>query len=236
MVARHVPPQCDGVRGPPRAAAHSPRLDAPAAALLHVGHVVSRHARHRAGVAGPSERAPLDHGITQPPFGLNSVITPNLFPGVSISADLGNGPGIQEVATFSVDVAGAAGGAFRVCGLDQLQQHLAGHRRAHRTLARHHARARAQGPADNRTNLRRNRRDHARHRETERGEGADAAGARRHDLVSHDRGHRAAFAAPTNSSRPAAARSASAASASTGGPAANSPSRSGNVGRPSRTW
>jgi hypothetical protein len=40
----------------------------------------------------------------------NSVITPNLFPGVSISADLGNGPGIQEVATFSVDVAGAAGG------------------------------------------------------------------------------------------------------------------------------
>ena len=29
------------------------------------------------------------------PFG--SVITPNLFPGVSISADLGNGPGIQEV-------------------------------------------------------------------------------------------------------------------------------------------
>ena len=42
------------------------------------------------------------------PFG--SVITPNLFPGVSISSDLGNGPGIQEVATFSVDVAGPAGG------------------------------------------------------------------------------------------------------------------------------
>ena len=40
----------------------------------------------------------------------NSIITPNLFPGVSISADLGNGPGIQEVATFSVDVEGAAGG------------------------------------------------------------------------------------------------------------------------------
>jgi hypothetical protein len=38
------------------------------------------------------------------------VISPNLFPGVSISADLGNGPGIQEVATFSVDVKGAAGG------------------------------------------------------------------------------------------------------------------------------
>ena len=41
---------------------------------------------------------------------LAQVITPNLFPGVSISADLGNGPGIQEVATFSVDVKGAAGG------------------------------------------------------------------------------------------------------------------------------
>ena len=41
---------------------------------------------------------------------LGSVITPNLFPGVSISADLGNGPGIQEVATFSVDVEGPAGG------------------------------------------------------------------------------------------------------------------------------
>jgi MspA len=41
---------------------------------------------------------------------LGSIITPNLFPGVSISADLGNGPGIQEVATFSVDVAGPAGG------------------------------------------------------------------------------------------------------------------------------
>jgi hypothetical protein len=42
------------------------------------------------------------------PQGL-SVITPNLFPGVSISADLGNGPGIQEVATFSVDVTGPSG-------------------------------------------------------------------------------------------------------------------------------
>lgn len=40
---------------------------------------------------------------------LGSVITPNLFPGVSISADLGNGPGIQEVATFSVDVSGSHG-------------------------------------------------------------------------------------------------------------------------------
>jgi MspA len=40
---------------------------------------------------------------------LAQVITPNLFPGVSISADLGNGPGIQEVATFSVDVSGPNG-------------------------------------------------------------------------------------------------------------------------------
>ena len=40
---------------------------------------------------------------------LGSVITPNLFPGLSISSDLGNGPGIQEVATFSVDVEGTDG-------------------------------------------------------------------------------------------------------------------------------
>lgn len=44
------------------------------------------------------------------PLGLaDSIVTPPLFPGVSISADLGNGPGIQEVATFSVDVAGPEG-------------------------------------------------------------------------------------------------------------------------------
>ncbi len=39
-----------------------------------------------------------------------TVTSPPLFPGASISADLGNGPGIQEVATFSVDVAGPKGG------------------------------------------------------------------------------------------------------------------------------
>ena len=43
---------------------------------------------------------------------LDSVITPNLLPGVSISADLGNGPGIQEVVTYSLDVTGAAGGVL----------------------------------------------------------------------------------------------------------------------------
>ncbi|WP_275572275.1 MspA family porin [Mycolicibacterium vanbaalenii] len=40
---------------------------------------------------------------------VDSIVTPPLFPGVSISADLGNGPGIQEVATFSVDVSGSGG-------------------------------------------------------------------------------------------------------------------------------
>ena len=40
---------------------------------------------------------------------LGSVITPNLFPGLSITSDLGNGPGIQEIATFSVDVEGPDG-------------------------------------------------------------------------------------------------------------------------------
>jgi MspA len=43
-------------------------------------------------------------------FSSGFLTTPNLFPGVSISSDLGNGPGIQEVATFSVDVAGESGG------------------------------------------------------------------------------------------------------------------------------
>ena len=38
------------------------------------------------------------------------VTSPPLFPGVSFTANLGNGPGIQEVATFSVDVAGPDGG------------------------------------------------------------------------------------------------------------------------------
>lgn len=53
----------------------------------------------------------LDDASLFPEFNpLGSVITPNLFPGVSISADLGNGPGIQEVATFSVDVEGPEGG------------------------------------------------------------------------------------------------------------------------------
>ena len=40
---------------------------------------------------------------------LPGISTPPLFPGASISANLGNGPGIQEVATFSVDVSGANG-------------------------------------------------------------------------------------------------------------------------------
>jgi len=51
-------------------------------------------------------------GVSISPLGFNpagSVITPNLFPGMSISSDLGNGPGIQEVATFSVDVEGTEG-------------------------------------------------------------------------------------------------------------------------------
>ena len=54
-----------------------------------------------------------DYG-TLGPAGLDfdvipAIVTPPLFPGASISADLGNGPGIQEVATFSAEVAGAEG-------------------------------------------------------------------------------------------------------------------------------
>ena len=47
--------------------------------------------------------------LTGPPTGI-LITTPPLLPGASISADLGNGPGIQEVATFSVDVSGPDGG------------------------------------------------------------------------------------------------------------------------------
>src|SRR6201993_391011 len=38
------------------------------------------------------------------------VTSPPLFPGVAFTASLGNGPGIQEVTTFSVDVSGPNGG------------------------------------------------------------------------------------------------------------------------------
>ena len=37
------------------------------------------------------------------------VTSPPLFPGVAVTADLGNGPGVQEIATFSVDVTGPDG-------------------------------------------------------------------------------------------------------------------------------
>ena len=53
----------------------------------------------------------LDQTSLGPGAAPNLVVTsPPLFPGVSITANLGNGPGIQEVATFSVDVTGPDGG------------------------------------------------------------------------------------------------------------------------------
>ncbi|BBY82087.1 porin MspA [Mycolicibacterium pulveris] len=55
------------------------------------------------------DQAPLVLGPLDA-LGFGFLTTPNLFPGASISADLGNGPGIQEVATFSVDVKGPEGG------------------------------------------------------------------------------------------------------------------------------
>jgi hypothetical protein len=54
------------------------------------------------------DNAPLP-GFPTAIFGPGFITTPNLFPGVSLSADLGNGPGIQEVATFSVNVSGPEG-------------------------------------------------------------------------------------------------------------------------------
>ncbi|WP_234791467.1 MspA family porin [Mycolicibacterium mucogenicum] len=40
---------------------------------------------------------------------LASVITPNLLPGLSMVTDLGNGPGVVNVDTFTANVSGAAG-------------------------------------------------------------------------------------------------------------------------------
>jgi hypothetical protein len=40
----------------------------------------------------------------------SSVLTPSLLPGMSFNTDLGNGPGIQSITTYSLDVTGAAGG------------------------------------------------------------------------------------------------------------------------------
>jgi hypothetical protein len=47
--------------------------------------------------------------FANPAGGSLLVTSPPLFPGVSITANLGNGPGIQEVATFSTDVTGPDG-------------------------------------------------------------------------------------------------------------------------------
>lgn len=47
-----------------------------------------------------------DVPVNQP---LTSLVTPNLLPGATFSADVGNGPGIPEIVTFSVDVSGPGG-------------------------------------------------------------------------------------------------------------------------------
>ncbi|WP_235716622.1 MspA family porin [Mycolicibacterium goodii] len=39
----------------------------------------------------------------------DGIVTPDLLPGVTVSTDVGNGPGPQEVVTLSVEVSGAAG-------------------------------------------------------------------------------------------------------------------------------
>ncbi|MDV3128210.1 MspA family porin [Mycobacterium sp. 21AC1] len=49
--------------------------------------------------------SPVSDGFN--PFG--SVISTNLIPQSSVNVDLGNGPQVEEVATFSVDVSGAKG-------------------------------------------------------------------------------------------------------------------------------
>ena len=53
----------------------------------------------------------IDGGdFTASTLGLDSVVTPDLLPGMSIGVDLQNGPGIREVATLAVDVTGPSGG------------------------------------------------------------------------------------------------------------------------------
>src|SRR5271166_6249946 len=85
-----------------------------ATAALFVGHGTS-HAgmdNQLTLVDGGGDTLDIDQSsvpCTNPAGGALVVTSPPLFPGVSISANLGNGPGIQEVATFSVDVTGPDG-------------------------------------------------------------------------------------------------------------------------------
>jgi hypothetical protein len=56
--------------------------------------------------------ANLDQSVVPGIFGQPGaliVTTPPLIPGLGVSIDLGNGPGVQEVSTFKVDVSGADG-------------------------------------------------------------------------------------------------------------------------------
>jgi hypothetical protein len=62
------------------------------------------HPERRSGCSGLRHRWRWCRHRLFPP-----ISTPPLLPGASISANLGNGPGIQEVATFSVDVKGPNG-------------------------------------------------------------------------------------------------------------------------------
>ena len=53
---------------------------------------------------------PPDIGLSKTHrFNFDRIYTPPLIPAVSISVDLGNGPGVLEAATISVEVGGPGG-------------------------------------------------------------------------------------------------------------------------------
>ena len=93
----------------------------------------------------------------------------------------GTGIGSPPAETDDGRVAGAAGGALRLCVVGQLSRHSCCRRRAHRAFARRAAGTSAQGVRDRRPHLCRGRRDRARHvrRRYPRGAAAPASPPRR---------------------------------------------------------
>ena len=114
----------------------------------------------------------------------------------------GTGIGSPSAETDDGRVAGAAGGALRLCVVGQLSRHSCRRRRAHRAFARRAAGTGAQSVRDRRPHLCRGRRGRARHvrRRNPRGAAAPASPPRA------DRGRDAAAAShrPDRPRRPAA--------------------------------
>ena len=114
----------------------------------------------------------------------------------------GTGIGSPSAETDDGRVAGAAGGAVRLCVVGQLSRHSCRRRRAHRALARRAAGTGAESIRDRRPHLRRGRRGRARHVRRRDPRGAAAAAS----PPGADRGRDAAAAGhrPDRPRRPAA--------------------------------